>query len=221
MHYNGSGAIVRSRRKAVAEWLALKPGAHEGYVSWDHAEAIRKMVSENVPAADVYEAPKHGAALLAGLLRCRRCGQKLNVQYIGAKHNIPRYVCTHGRLDYGEASCIGFGGLRVDDAVETALLAVVRPAAVEAALAAEAQDTARRDEAREALSRDSQANWRRAGTARWCAWQRSKGTSPATTPLCHGTLLCRSRLPRLPRTSRLSGQRQRLTPGSRSALSAP
>ncbi len=53
--------------------------------------------------------------------------------------------------------CIGFGGLRVDDAVETALLAVVRPAAVEAALAAEAQATARRDQAREALSRDLEA----------------------------------------------------------------
>ena len=157
VHYNGSGPIVRSRRKAVAEWLALKPGAHEGYVSWDRAEAIRKMVSENVPAADVHGAPKHGAALLAGLLRCRRCGQKLTVQYTGTKHNIPRYVCTRGRLDYGEASCISFGGLRVDDAVQTALLAVVRPAAVEATLAAEAQATARRDEAREAWSRDLQA----------------------------------------------------------------
>ena len=157
VHYNGSGATVRSRRKAVAEWLALQPGAHEGYVDWDRAEAIRKMVSENVPAADVHGAPKHGAALLAGLLRCRRCGQKLNVQYTGARHNIPRYVCTRVRLDYGEPSCIGFGGLRVDDAVETALLAVVRPAAVEAALAAEAQAMVRRDEAREAMARDLKA----------------------------------------------------------------
>ena len=157
VHYNGSGTTVRSRRKAVAEWLALQPGAHEGYVDWDRAEAIRKMVSENVPTADVHGAPKHGAALLGGLLRCRRCGQKLNVQYTGAKHNIPRYVCTRGRLDYGVASCIGFGGLRVDDVVETALLAVVRPAAVEAALAAKAQTMARRDEAREALARDLKA----------------------------------------------------------------
>lgn len=112
----------------MAEWLALKPGAHEGYVDWDRAEAIRTMVSV-VLAADVHGAPKHGAALLAGLLRCRRCGQTLTAQYTGAKHDSPRDVCTRGRLDYGEASCIGFGGLRVDDAVETALLAVVRPAA--------------------------------------------------------------------------------------------
>jgi DNA invertase Pin-like site-specific DNA recombinase len=31
----------RSRRKARGDWLALIPGAHEGYVSWERAEAIR------------------------------------------------------------------------------------------------------------------------------------------------------------------------------------
>jgi hypothetical protein len=157
VHYDGSGAKVRARRKAATEWLALKPGTHEGYVDWDRAEAIRQMVSENVPSAAAHGAPKHGTALLSGLLRCRRCGQKLAVQYTGAKHDIPRYACTRGRLDYGEPSCVAFGGLRVDDAVEAALLAVVRPAALQAAQAAEAQAAARRDEAREALARDLEA----------------------------------------------------------------
>jgi hypothetical protein len=58
---------------------------------------------------------------------------------------------------YGEPNCIAFGGLRVDDAVEAALLAVVQPAAVVAAQAAEAQATVRRDEAREAMARDLEA----------------------------------------------------------------
>jgi DNA invertase Pin-like site-specific DNA recombinase len=156
-HLGPSGARAGARRKAREDWLALKPGAHEGYVEWDRAEAIRKMVGENVPAAGAHGAPKHGSALLAGLLRCRRCGRKLTVQYTGAKHDIPRYVCTRGRSDYGEPSCIGFGGLRVDDVVEAALLSVVQPAAVEAARAAEAQASARRDEAREALARDLEA----------------------------------------------------------------
>jgi hypothetical protein len=150
------GARARARRKPRAEWLALQPGAHEGYVEWDRAEAIRTMVSENVPAG-ARGAPKLGAALLSGLLRCRRCGRKLSVQYTGAKGQIPRYACVRGRLDYGEPSCIAFGGLRVDDVVEAALLSVVQPAAVEAARAAEAQTTARRDEAREAMVRDLEA----------------------------------------------------------------
>jgi DNA invertase Pin-like site-specific DNA recombinase len=155
--YDGSGATARPRRKAREEWLALRPGAHEGYIDWERAEAIRKMVSDNAPSAGYHGAPKHGAALLAGLLRCRRCGRKLTVQYTGVKHDIPRYVCLRGRLDYGEPSCIAFGGLRVDDVVEEALLAVVQPVAAEAALAAEAQAAAQRDQAREALLRDLEA----------------------------------------------------------------
>jgi hypothetical protein len=69
----------------------LKPGTHEGYIDWDRAEAIRQIVSENVPAAAAHSAPKHGAALPSGLLHCRRCGQKLTVQYTGAEHDISRY----------------------------------------------------------------------------------------------------------------------------------
>jgi hypothetical protein len=155
--YHGAGATARPRRKPRAEWLALKPDAHEGYVDWGRAEAIRKMVSENVPTAGTRGAPKHGAALLSGLLRCRRCGRKLTVQYTGAKGQIPRYACLRGRLDYGQPNCIAFGGLRVDDAVEAALLAVVRPAAAQAALAAEAQAMLRRDEVLEAMTRDLEA----------------------------------------------------------------
>ena len=157
LQYDGARTKALARRKPRAEWLALQPGAHEGYVEWERAEAIRKMVSDNVPTADSHGAAKHGAALLAGLLRCRRCGRKLTVQYTGAKHDIPRYVCNRGRLDYGEPTCIAFGGLRVDDMVEAALLTVVRPAAIQAAQAAEALAVAHRDDAREALTRDLQA----------------------------------------------------------------
>ncbi|MFZ1426525.1 MAG: recombinase family protein, partial [Geminicoccaceae bacterium] len=42
---HGAGATAPPRRKPRAEWLALKPDAHEGYVDWGRAEAIRKMVS--------------------------------------------------------------------------------------------------------------------------------------------------------------------------------
>ncbi|WP_460021909.1 recombinase family protein, partial [Methylobacterium phyllosphaerae] len=82
--YDAAGAKARARRTPRSEWLALKPGAHEGYVTWERAEAIRAMVSENVPTSS-RGAPKLGSALLSGLLRCRRCGRKLSVQYTGAK----------------------------------------------------------------------------------------------------------------------------------------
>ena len=155
--YDGSGVRVKSRRKPRGEWLALMPGAHEGYVDWERAEAIRRMVSDNVPTSRHHGAPKHGDALLAGLVRCQRCGRKLTVRYTGMKHNIPRYACHRGLLDNGEPRCIAFGGLRVDDAIEAAVLKVVEPGAIAAAIAAEAEASQRRDQVREALGRDLEA----------------------------------------------------------------
>ena len=155
--YVGSGQHVGRRRKLRTEWLALKPGTHDGYVDWERAEAIRKMVSENFPTSRHHGAAKHGDALLAGLVRCRRCGRKLMVRYTGTKHSIPRYACHRGRLDNGEPSCIAFGGLRVDDAIEAALLQVVEPGAIAAAVAAETEVANRRDQVGEALMRDLQA----------------------------------------------------------------
>jgi DNA invertase Pin-like site-specific DNA recombinase len=157
VHYDGSVARSRSRRRPRAEWLALQPGAHDGYVDWDQAEAIRRMVSDNVPTSRYHGAPKHGDALLAGLVRCRRCGRKLTVRYTGARHNIPRYACHRGLLDNGEPRCIAFGGLRVDDAIEAALLSVVEPGAIAAAIEADTQAATRRDQAREAMLRDLEA----------------------------------------------------------------
>jgi hypothetical protein len=137
--YDGTTMRSRSRRKARDEWLALIPGSHEGYVSWERSEDIRKMVSDNVPTSQHHGAPKHGDALLAGLIRCRRCGRKLTVRYTGARHDIPRYSCWRGLLDNGEPRCIAFGGLRVDDAIEQALLRVLEPGAITASVEAEAQ----------------------------------------------------------------------------------
>jgi AAA ATPase domain/Recombinase/Recombinase zinc beta ribbon domain len=154
--YDAAGVSVKIRRKARSDWPALMPNAHEGYVSWEKAETIRKMGSSNVPTSRHHGAPKHGDALLAGLLRCRRCGRKLTLRYSGAKHHIPRYSCSCGWMDNGEPRCIAFGGLRVDDVIEEALLTLVAPGAIAAAVAAEKEASGRRDQVREAKGRASQ-----------------------------------------------------------------
>jgi uncharacterized protein CbrC (UPF0167 family) len=88
------------------------------------------MVSSNVPTGRCHGAPKHGDALLAGLIRCNRCGRKLTLKYTGAEHGIPRYSCSRAWMDNGAPHCIAFGGLRVDDAIENALLTVLPESAV-------------------------------------------------------------------------------------------
>jgi hypothetical protein len=106
------------------------PGVHEDYICWERAEAIRKMVSDNARTSRHHGAPKHGDAMLAGLLRCRRCGPKLVLRYTGVKHDIPRYSCWRGLRDTGEPRCIAFGGLRVDAAIGETILQVVEPHAI-------------------------------------------------------------------------------------------
>ena len=155
--YSAEGVSVKIRRKTRNEWLALKPNTHEGYVSWERFEAIRTMVSSNVPTGRHHGAPKHGDALLAGLIRCKRCGRKLTLRYSGMKHHIPRYSCSRAWMDNGGPHCIAFGGLRVDDAIEEALLGVVGPGAIAAATAAAKEAGERRDQVRDALSRDLEA----------------------------------------------------------------
>jgi Recombinase/Recombinase zinc beta ribbon domain len=157
VHYDGVMVHARSRRKPREEWLALRPGTHQGYVDWERSEAIRRMVSDNIPTSRHHGAAKHGDALLAGLIRCRRCGRKLTIRYTGAKHDIPRYSCSRGWLDNGEPRCIAFGGLRVDDAIEATILKVVEPSAVAAAIEADAREATHRDAVRDALVRDLEA----------------------------------------------------------------
>ena len=70
--YTGAGVRAGIRRRPREEWLSLRPGAHEGYVDWPRSEAIRKMIAGNSPRTEQVGAAKRGAALLAGLMRCRR-----------------------------------------------------------------------------------------------------------------------------------------------------
>jgi hypothetical protein len=125
MQYDEGQPHRVSRRKPRDRWLALIPEAHEGYLSWEQFEHIQRMISENGYGAGKSGAAKRGMSLLAGLVRCRRCGRKLMVYYTGRDHNILRYACRRGWLDNGEANCIAFGGTAVDEALSQQVLSVV------------------------------------------------------------------------------------------------
>jgi DNA invertase Pin-like site-specific DNA recombinase len=115
--YEDGKARQGHRRKPRDQWMVLLPNAHEGYVSWEEFERIRQAISNNIQGWEHPGAAKCGQALLAGLLRCRRCGHKLTVRYTGNHHDVLRYSCSRGSLDSGEPrdhapgyeECRGFG----------------------------------------------------------------------------------------------------------------
>src|SRR5499427_4275171 len=146
-----------SRRKGRDEWLALIPNTHEGYISWERFEEVQRAISGNVRGLGQSGAVQDGSAILSGLLRCRRCGRRLTVQYTGRDQDIVRYCCIRGYLDNGQPKCITFGGTNVDEAVSRQLLRVVGPVAVESAVMASEEEVRQRDDVLDALRRDLEA----------------------------------------------------------------
>ncbi len=153
--FDGLAAKKQARRRPRQEWLALIPESHEGYIGWDAYEQIGRQLAAN-SSKDIGSA-KRGAALLAGLLRCRRCGRKLTVHYTGRGHDVLRYSCLRGWMDQGEPRCAAFGGVPVDEAIGEQVLRAVAPAGVEAAVLASMQQQQQVDEVHAALRRDLEA----------------------------------------------------------------
>lgn len=127
--------------KPPSEWMALIQDHHAGYISWEQYERNQVMIAANANMKSRME-PKTGRggrALLAGLLRCRRCGRMLHVEYAGRNPQQPRYHCHGAQLSHGEDRCISFGGWRADQAVAQKVLEAIGGNAVEAALQAAEQ----------------------------------------------------------------------------------
>jgi hypothetical protein len=78
-------------------------------------------------------AAREGQAMLSGLLRCARCGRKLQVRYWGSKGKVARYFCN-GTYPQGGEYCIRFASLKVDQRFEEEILSIISPLGVEASL---------------------------------------------------------------------------------------
>ncbi len=142
---DGRKHVTRGHAVDREDWKVLKKGNHGGYISWDEYEANQRVISNN--ASKFYPsgsrgAVRNGAALLAGLLSCGHCGQRLRVAYTGSKSDIFSYICRSGHFTHGEKKCISFGGRRVDEAIGGEIVRVLQPIGVDAALRA-IEDNAR------------------------------------------------------------------------------
>jgi len=169
-HPGYAGIYVRGRRKVVHEldeqghvqrrerrvprekWEVFLPQHHEPYISQERWERNMAKISSNATrtrTGATKRAPAGGASLLAGLLRCRRCGRRLHVNYSKGV----RYVCRGGALQRGEKTsrCFSFAGGDLERQVEALLLEVVRPAGVAAAERAAEQLAADRSRQRGVL----------------------------------------------------------------------
>jgi len=129
------GRVVRRQgcRLPAEESAVFLRDHHEGYITWEQYEEHRRIMNRNsrVVSGSEASAVRSGQALLAGLLRCGRCGRRLHVHYWGKSGMGARYLCT-GTYDTGGKYCLGFGERGVDKAFSAEVLRVLSPLGVQA-----------------------------------------------------------------------------------------
>jgi hypothetical protein len=87
-----SGRVVRAR----SDWHSFLPDRCPAYLSWEQYERNVARLEANRYRATTLGAVRKGAALLAGLVVCGRCGNRLGVHYQHS-HGHPdpfTYDCT-------------------------------------------------------------------------------------------------------------------------------
>lgn len=152
--------VVRGRarrtighRKPREQWTVLIRDHHAGYISWYQFERNQELLAENryVKHPVKRKAGRGGQSLLAGLLRCGRCGRMMYVCYGGRNRTIVRYRCLGPRNHEQTYTCLAFAGTRPDQEVAAAILRAVEPSAIEAAFQAAERVTDEPAERRQAL----------------------------------------------------------------------
>jgi len=135
---DGRASKSSGHKVGMDQWKVLIKDHHAAYITWEqymHNQSTLK--ANNTKSHPVSaSAPREGRALLAGLLRCGKCGHKLQVRYRGSSKKAVKYICMHGVREEGKPTCLQFGGTRVDQRMGEEVLSVCRPFAIEASLRA-------------------------------------------------------------------------------------
>jgi DNA invertase Pin-like site-specific DNA recombinase len=125
---------TKSRRVPREEWDVFLEDHHEAYIpkkTWERN--MEKIAANTNVRGDLTKGPVgHGESLMAGLLRCGRCGHRLQVRYPSPG---VRYFCASGQRQRksGGAKCLNFYGADLEVLLAEEILEVVGPAGVEAA----------------------------------------------------------------------------------------
>ena len=122
----------RSRRLLRPDqWEVLLPGRFPAYITWDQYLANQKRLADN-RVSDGHGAPRHGPALLTGLIVCRRCDRRMAVHYVKGH---PIYDCLATYND-GGPHCQRVSGDALDELVGRKVLEAAEAAALELSLRA-------------------------------------------------------------------------------------
>jgi len=143
---------TKRRRVPREQWDVFLENHHVSYITfqeWErNVEKIATNANARVPLAQ--GAAGRGESLMAGLLRCRRCGHRLYASY--SSRGV-RYKCRGGsRQRHAKStSCLAFAGTALEALLTEDILDVVSPAGVAAAELATQRLNQEREQRRQLL----------------------------------------------------------------------
>nr|WP_202974008.1 recombinase family protein [Fimbriiglobus ruber] len=126
----------RNSGLAADECLVFLRDRFPAYISWERFEANQLRLAANRSRAGSPGAIRNGTALLAGVVRCGRCGKRMYVRY--TRTGRPSYVCSTLRSDYGLPLCQSTPAADIETWVAEQVLSALQPAALDASLTAAA-----------------------------------------------------------------------------------
>jgi DNA invertase Pin-like site-specific DNA recombinase/uncharacterized protein YndB with AHSA1/START domain len=134
-----------------AEWFALVPNAHVGYITWEDYERNEAQLAMNSQAyaPQRFSPPREGPALLQGLIICGKCGERMTVRYHqrGGRRVVPDYLCQSKSIAQGRSPCQRLPGSDLDRAIGALLVERVTPEAVALTIAVQDEIVQRAGEA--------------------------------------------------------------------------
>jgi len=133
----GSG---RTRRAAEDCPVFLRDN-HPAYLSWEQYQANIRRLEQHRRRGPVPGPARATAAVLAGLVVCGECGNRMQTRYTRSL----RYMCRRRALDYAAAPCRSLAGAALEQLVSEQVLEVVTPAGLE--LSRRAAEECRRERA--------------------------------------------------------------------------
>jgi DNA invertase Pin-like site-specific DNA recombinase len=143
------GGRPQQRRLPLAEWKVIVHDRYPAYVTWETFTRIQAILDDNYAAYAHNQrrgVPRHGAALLQGIVYCGSCGHKMVVQYKGGN----QYLCNYLRSQAHAPVCQWLPADPVDQQVVAAFFDALAPAELdvyEQALAQQRQQQAELDRA--------------------------------------------------------------------------
>ena len=153
---DGRARRTNGHRKPMDQWSVLIRDHHAGYISWDDFTRFQAMIDDNahMKKRTARKAGRGGRALLAGMMRCARCGYMMRVFYSSKASQSYRYICRSKLFSDRGGKCVGVGGVRVDRAVAEQILQALTPRAIDAAAEAARQLLRQSEDARGAVARE-------------------------------------------------------------------